>query len=49
MDAIEVVTAYGNRIGALPYTVIVGPDGKIEWIHAGEVDTEMLGDALRIN
>ena len=42
MDAIDVVTAYGNRIGALPYTVIIGKDNKIEWIHAGEVTKEML-------
>ena len=46
MDAIEVVGQFGNRIGALPYTVIVGPEGAIEWIHAGEVDAEMLADAL---
>ncbi|MEX0899680.1 MAG: TlpA disulfide reductase family protein [Gammaproteobacteria bacterium] len=46
LDAIEVVGAYGNRIGALPYTVIVGPEGTIEWIHAGEVDAEMLDTAL---
>ena len=47
MDAIDVVTAYGNRIGALPYTVIIGPDNKIKWIHAGEVTAELLADALK--
>ena len=47
LDAIEVVGQYGNRIGALPYTVIIGKDNKIEWIHAGEVDAAMLAEALQ--
>lgn len=46
LDAIETARAFGNHIGAMPYTVIVGPDGRIEWIHAGEVDAEMLDEAL---
>ncbi len=47
LDAIELAQALGNHIGAMPYTVIVGPDGRIEWVHAGEVDAKMLGKALR--
>lgn len=47
LDAIEVVGQFGNRIGALPYTVIIGKDNTIKWIHAGEVDAAMLAEALR--
>lgn len=46
LDAIETARAFGNHIGAMPYTVIVGPDRRIEWIHAGEVNAEMLDEAL---
>lgn len=46
LDAIEIAQTLGNHIGAMPYTVIVGPDGRVEWVHAGEVDAEMLATAL---
>jgi thiol-disulfide isomerase/thioredoxin len=46
LDAIQVASRYGNHIGALPYTVIVGPDRRIEWVHAGEVTAPMLAEAL---
>jgi thiol-disulfide isomerase/thioredoxin len=46
LDAIETARAFGNHIGAMPYTVIVGPGRRIHWIHAGEVDAEMLEEAL---
>lgn len=46
LDAVQVVSRFGNHIGALPYTVIVGPDRRIEWIHAGEVTGPMLAEAL---
>lgn len=46
LDAIETARAFGNHIGAMPYTVIVGPDRRIEWIHAGEVTAPMLEEAL---
>lgn len=46
LDAIQVSGRYGNHIGAMPYTVIVGPDRRIHWVHAGEVTAPMLDEAL---
>ena len=34
-DAIALGKRYGNRIGALPYTVLVGPDGTVLRTHQG--------------
>ena len=36
-DAIAVGRQYGNRIGALPYTVIIDRDGFIREMHRGEL------------
>jgi len=36
-DAIAVGREYGNRIGALPYTVIIDRDGFVREVHRGEV------------
>lgn len=46
LEAIQVAARFGNHIGALPYTAIVGPDRKILWLHAGEVTAPMLEEAL---
>jgi len=37
-DAIEVAKAYGNRFGALPYTVIIDRKGRITYIQRGELE-----------
>jgi peroxiredoxin len=34
-DAIALGRRYGNRIGALPYTVVIGRDGRIVRMHQG--------------
>ncbi len=36
-DAIDVGREYGNRIGALPYTVLIDRDGIVRETHRGEV------------
>ncbi len=46
MEVIKVAEAYGNLVGALPYTVIVGRDGKIAFVHAGPLSTEQAEAAL---
>ncbi len=46
MEVIQVAEAYGNRVGALPYTVLVGRDGKIAFVHAGPLSTEQAEAAL---
>ena len=37
-EAVAVGREYGNRIGALPYTVLIGRDGTILDTHRGEVE-----------
>jgi len=37
LEAINVSKSYGNRFGALPYTVIVDRKGKISYIQPGEL------------
>ena len=46
MEVIRVVEAYGNRVGALPYTVLVGRDGRIAFVHAGPLSTKQAEAAL---
>ncbi len=41
-EAMEVGYQYGNRIGALPYTVLIDRDGNIVETHRGEVEPEHL-------
>ena len=46
-DAIALGRLYGNRIGALPYTVVIGRDGRILRLHQGilsESDAQVLID-----
>jgi peroxiredoxin len=38
LDAIEVMAAYGNESGGLPYTVLIDPSGTIVARHAGVLD-----------
>ena len=46
MEVIQVAESYGNLAGALPYTVLVGRDGKIAFVHAGPLSTEQAEEAL---
>ncbi len=39
-DVVKVAKAYGNVAGALPYSVIISPSGKIEFTKRGPLDTE---------
>ena len=39
-DAIELAKKYGNRFGALPYTVIINRQGTIVHAQAGEMERE---------
>jgi len=41
-DAMEIGREYGNRIGALPYSVLIDRDGTILETHRGEVEPEDL-------
>ena len=38
LDAIEVMTAYGNKSGGLPFTVVIDRLGRIVARHPGELD-----------
>ena len=38
MDAIEVMSAYGNKSGGLPFTVIISRSGRIVARHPGVLD-----------
>ncbi|MDR2876467.1 MAG: TlpA family protein disulfide reductase [Chromatiales bacterium] len=37
---IALARAYGDTMGALPYTVLVGRDGRIEFVQFGELSAE---------
>jgi hypothetical protein len=41
-----VAESYGNNVGALPYTVIVGRDGRVAFVHAGPLSTEKAEAAI---
>ncbi|WP_018935357.1 TlpA disulfide reductase family protein [Thioalkalivibrio sp. ALJ24] len=41
-EAMEVQAEYGNRIGALPYTVVIDRDGTVRETHRGEVTEDDL-------
>ncbi len=40
LEAIEVGKAYGNRFGALPFTVVVDRQGKVAFVKQGELSRE---------
>lgn len=46
MDVIKIARAYGNHLGALPYTVIIGKDGRIAYIKHGELAADTAEDVL---
>ena len=37
-DVIDVADKFGNELGALPYTVIIGPDQRIRFVKRGPLD-----------
>jgi thiol-disulfide isomerase/thioredoxin len=46
-DVIEVAVRYGNSIGALPYTVIIGRDQRIRFTRQGPLSIEEAETAIR--
>lgn len=36
-NALEMARALGNPSGALPYTLVIGPEGTISWRHLGRL------------
>ncbi|MBS3799872.1 MAG: TlpA family protein disulfide reductase [Thioalkalivibrio sp.] len=46
-DAMEIGREYGNRIGALPYSVLIDRDGTILETHRGEVESSDLESWLQ--
>ena len=44
-DAMRVASAYGNRVGALPFTAVVAADGTIAHVHTGALE-EAAAEAL---
>lgn len=45
-DVMATQRRYGNAQGLLPYTVLVGADGRIDWQHLGEVERHHLEDEV---
>jgi thiol-disulfide isomerase/thioredoxin len=43
----EPTLRFGDTVGALPYSVLVGPDGRIERTKLGPLDANELGSWLR--
>jgi thiol-disulfide isomerase/thioredoxin len=46
-DSGTLVNSYGNNLGALPYTVIIGRDSKIALVKLGELSREETEKAIR--
>jgi peroxiredoxin len=46
-NAIEVAKVYGNRFGALPYTVIIDRKGKIVFVQRGKLERDVLEKNLK--
>ncbi len=46
-DAIDIAKAYGNRFGALPYTVIIDRTGNIAHVQQGELDRDAAVKAIK--
>lgn len=40
IDTILAGRQYGNRAGMLPYSVLVGADGIVRWVHLGALDQD---------
>ena len=43
---IELSRTYGNHIGALPYSVFIGRDGKITLTRTGELSKQQVEDII---
>lgn len=39
--AISITKAYGNRLGALPYSALIDRQGNIRFVHRGELSSEI--------
>ena len=37
MDAVSISTAYGNTMGGLPYSALIDRQGKLRFLHTGEL------------
>ena len=46
MDAIEVMAAYGNKSGGLPYTVVIDRSGQIVARHPGVLEQDAAATLL---
>ena len=46
-DAIKVSHAFGNRLDALPYTVIIDRKGDIALVHRGELTRELAEQTIK--
>jgi peroxiredoxin len=46
-DAIEIAKAYGNRFGALPYTVIIDRNGHIAHVQRGELERDVAEKTIK--
>ncbi len=46
-EGLELARAYGNRLGVLPYTVVVDRDGRIRAVHPGEIHREQAEEYLK--
>ena len=47
LAGIEVGRRYGNRLGSLPYTVVVDRDGQMVFSKRGELSRELAEDVIR--
>ena len=47
-DALKVASAFGNRSGGLPYSVLVDKQGIIRYIKAGELDKQTLIEQIEL-
>jgi thiol-disulfide isomerase/thioredoxin len=45
-EVLDVQSAWGNDVGAMPYTVLVDAEGVVRWRHYGEVTSSELDEAL---
>jgi peroxiredoxin len=45
--AVEIAKGYGNRFGALPYTVIINRQGKIQLVQRGELSRDKAEQAIK--
>lgn len=43
----QIMEQFGNTLGALPYSVLIAPDGVIRYVELGGVDTPKLDDLMQ--